>query len=68
MKIKCTDIEWATEDEEIFDTLPQEVGVDLDQVEDFDDEDITEDNSSIIADHLAEEYGFCVYSFNYQIA
>ncbi len=66
MKIKCIDIEWATDDEEIFETLPQEVIVDLDKIEDFDDDDITEDNSSIIADYLSDKYGFCLYSFDYQ--
>lgn len=64
MKIKCIDIEWDTDhDKEVFDSLPQEVEVDLDELGL---EDVTEDNSSEIADHLSDRFGFCLWSFNYQ--
>lgn len=67
MKINCIDIEWDTDgDEEILATLPTEVIVDLNEIEGFEDEDVTEENSSDIADYLSDEYGFCIFSFNYQ--
>ena len=65
--IKCIDIEWDLEGaEDMIGKLPEEVVVDLDDVDEFLDDDITEDNSSIIADYLEDQYGFSVITFDYQ--
>lgn len=65
--IKCIDIEWDLEGaEDMIDKLPTEIEVNLDDVDEFLDDDITEDNSSIIADYLEDQYGFSVITFYYQ--
>lgn len=65
--INCIDIEWDLEGaEDMEGKLPTEVIVELDDVVDFVDDDIDEENSSIIADYLEDQYGFCVLSFDYQ--
>jgi hypothetical protein len=49
---KCTDIQWDTdEDQEIFDSLPQELTF---QVEDEDE----------LSDLISDEAGFCHFGFN----
>lgn len=69
MKIKCIEIDWDTDgDKEIFEALPQEVVVNFEDVDWTNGEmplDVTEENSSDIADYLSDQYGFCVNSFNY---
>ena len=71
MRIKVIDIEWDTDDDqEVLDALPKEVIVNLEDIDWIDGEvpnDITEDNSSDVADYLSDQYGFCVNSFDYQI-
>ena len=68
MKIMCTDIEWDTDgDTEMKLALPDSVEVNLDDIDDFLDDDITEDNSTIIADYLSDQYGFCVETFDYKV-
>lgn len=68
MKIMYTDIEWDTDgDAEMKLALPDSVEVNLDDVDDFLDDDITEDNSTIIADYLSDQYGFCVETFDYKV-
>lgn len=65
--IKCIDIEWDLEGvEDMIGKLPTEVEVDLDDVDEFLDDDITEENSSIIADYLEDQYGYSVITFDYQ--
>jgi hypothetical protein len=52
---KCTNIQWDTdEDQEIFDSLPQELTF---QVEDDDD----------LSDLISDETGFCHFGFNSQL-
>ena len=64
----CTDIEWDTDgDTEMKLALPDSVEVNLDDIDDFLDDDITEDNSTIIADYLSDQYGFCVETFDYKV-
>ena len=69
-KIECYEIEWDTDgDEEVLKHLPRTVIVDLHDVEWLEDNDtfeITEDNSSDIADYLSDQYGFCVFTFQYR--
>jgi hypothetical protein len=53
MKYKITNIKWDTdEDELIFESLPQKV-------------EITVTDEDDIADALSDEYGFCVFGFDY---
>lgn len=69
MKIKVIDIEWDTDgDEEVLAALPTEIVVDFADIDWLDGtpDDVTEDNSSDIADYLSDQYGFCVNSFDYQ--
>lgn len=64
MKIVTTEIDWDTDnDQEAFDSLPQEVELDLAELDLVD---VTEDNSSDIADHLSDMFGFCINSFHYR--
>jgi hypothetical protein len=68
--IEC-EVEWDAEPE-VLETLPDKVLVDLHAVkwtEESDDLEfeITEDNSSDIADYIAELYDQCVLSFNYRV-
>lgn len=65
MKILCTDIEWDTDgDERVSATLPKEFVVDLDLIGLTD---ITEENSTEVADYLSDQFGFCVSSFQYTV-
>jgi hypothetical protein len=69
-KIECNEIEWDTDgDEEVLKYLPRTVIVDLHDVEWLEDNDtfeITEENSSDIADYLSGQYGFYVFTFQYR--
>lgn len=62
IKVKCTEIQWDTdEDREILETLPKDVTL---TIEDYCEGDDLDD---IIADMLSDEYGFCLFGFNYKI-
>jgi hypothetical protein len=68
--IEC-EVEWDAEPEAL-EFLPDKVLVDLHDVkwtEESDDLEfeITEENSSDIADYIADLYGQCVFSFNYRV-
>lgn len=66
MKITIIDIEWDTddgmEDELGKPELPDEVEFDMEWIGETD---VTEENTSMIADWLSDKYGFCVYKFDY---
>lgn len=62
VKVKCTEIQWDTDgDKELFKSLPQEVEITLD---DCVESDYLDDE---LADALSDEYGFCMFGFNYKI-
>ena len=62
VKVKCTEIQWDTDgDKELFKSLPQEVEITLD---DCVESDYLDDE---LADMLSDEYGFCMFGFNYKI-
>lgn len=62
MKIKCYNIEWDTDgDKKILKKLPKEVIVNL---EDYDDE---MDLDEQLADIISDEFGFCIFGFEYEI-
>lgn len=63
--VRAIDIEWDTTDEGDAVMPPQLPDTDLVFV--YGITDVTEDNSSEIADALSDKYGFCVLTFNYQI-
>ncbi len=63
--VRAIDIEWDTSDEEDAALPPKLPDTDLVFVYGIDD--VTEDNSSEIADTLSDKYGFCVNHFNYVI-
>lgn len=62
IKVKCTEIQWDTNgDRKILKTLPNEVVL---TIEDYCEGDYLDDE---IADMLSDEYGFCLFGFNYEI-
>ena len=69
--IEC-EVEWDAEPE-VLKTLPEKVLVDLqavawtDETGELHGVDITEDNSSDVADYISDLYGQCVLSFNYRV-
>lgn len=68
--IEC-EVEWDAEPE-VLKTLPDKVLVDLQAVEWTDESgkheiEITEVNSSDVADYISDLYGQCVLSFNYRV-
>ena len=68
--IEC-EVEWDAEPE-VLKTLPDKVLVDLQAVAWTDESgeheiEITEANSSDVADYISDLYGQCVLSFNYRV-
>lgn len=62
VKVKCTEIQWDTDgDKELFESLPKEVEITLD---DYTEGDYLDDE---LADTLSDFYGFCVEGYNYEI-
>lgn len=51
IKIKCSDIEWDTDGQEV--DLPTEVVIEVSQAE-------WEDDDTLAADTLSDEHGFCI--------
>lgn len=69
IKIKCYNIDWDTDDEEV-DDLPESVLLTLedeDDIEDYHESCDNVDASDFIADMLSDKYGFCVNKFNFDI-
>lgn len=62
--IKCTDIEWDTDDEEV--DLPSEVTMVID-VDSYDGEITNVEVEDAIGDELCDRYGFCQYGVTYEI-
>jgi hypothetical protein len=65
MKIRCFDIEWDTDGEEV--ELPSEVFVDID----IDTEDEDESLETLVneqgADALSDLHGWCVFGYSWEI-
>ena len=62
MTVKCTEIQWDTDgDKRLLKKLPKNVFI---TIEDYCEGDDLDD---IIADMLSDEYGFCLFGFNYEI-
>lgn len=60
--VKCTEIQWDTDgDKSLFKRLPKEVMLTID---DYCEGDYLDDE---LADMLSDEYGFCLFGFNYEI-
>lgn len=60
--VKCTEIQWDTDgDKKLLKKLPKNVTI---TIEDYCEGDDLDD---IIADMLSDEYGFCLFGFNYEI-
>ncbi len=60
--VKCTEIQWDTDgDKRLLKKLPKNVILTIDDYYEGDDLDDT------IADMLSDEYGFCLFGFNYEI-
>lgn len=60
--VKCTEIQWDTDgDKSLLKKLPKNVIITIDDYCDGDDLD------DVIADMLSDEYGFCLFGFNYEI-
>jgi hypothetical protein len=60
--VKCTEIQWdADGDKRLLKKLPKNVTITI--------EDCCEGNDldDTIADMLSDEYGFCLFGFNYKI-
>lgn len=56
MDFLVTNIQWDTDgDKEIFDSLPQNVGVSV-------------DDPDYIADALSDAYGWCVHTFDFKLS
>jgi hypothetical protein len=66
MKINAhiTDIDWDTDDEEVFD-LPNEFDIEVIIDEEF--LETADFLGDIIGDAISNEYGFCHYGFDYEI-
>jgi len=62
MKINCTDLIWGDVTLDRLDYLPHSICVDL---EELGLDDVTEENSSIIADWISDETGECLITFDY---
>ena len=63
MKIKIHDIEWDTDGE-----LPEKFGLPTEVILDcITEAQLTEDEDAALADHLSDEYGFCVKNFYYTV-
>ena len=62
MTVKCTEIQWDTDrDKRLLKKLPKNITL---TIEDYCDGDDLDD---VIADMLSDEYGFCLFGFNYEI-
>lgn len=60
--VKCTEIHWDTDgDKRLLKKLPKNVTLTIEDYCEGDDLDDT------IADMLSDEYGFCLFGFNYEI-
>lgn len=60
--VKCTEIWWDTDgDKRLLKKLPKNVTLTIEDYCEGDDLDDT------IADMLSDEYGFCLFGFNYEI-
>ena len=60
--VKCTEIQWDTDgDKRLLKKLPKNVTL---TIEDYCEENDLDDT---IADMLSDEYGFCLFGFNYEI-
>jgi hypothetical protein len=60
--VKCTEIQWDTDgDKRLLKKLPKNVILTIDDYYEGDDLDDT------ITDMLSDEYGFCLFGFNYEI-
>lgn len=60
--VKCTEIQWDTDgDKRLLKKLPKNVIITID---DYCDGDYLDDT---IADMLSDEYGYCLFGFNYEI-
>ena len=60
--VKCTEIQWDTDgDKRLLKKLPKNVILTIDDYYEGDDFDDT------ITDMLSDEYGFCLFGFNYEI-
>lgn len=56
MQVRVYNIKWDTDGEEV--NLPSEVTIDINDGVDLQYE---------IADHLSDEYGWCVFSYSFEI-
>lgn len=62
MTVKCTEIQWDTDgDKKLLKKLPKNATL---TIEDYCEGD---DLDEKIADMLSDEYGFCLFGFNYEI-
>lgn len=60
--VKCIEIQWDTDgDKRLLKKLPKNVTLTIDDYFEGDDLD------DVIADMLSDEYGFCLFGFNYEI-